>query len=179
MALQVSMQDPSDRRTDTVVISPTNLTEELPRAVRGYAVEAVDRLVAELESNLNAYRSKATKLDEEKRKTSEDLARCAKELATFREKESTLLAALLSMEERKQSFRSEVESSLDQAKSEAKELRDRAQLEAARYRADTEHILSEAREEAEGILDAAQAEADSIKKSAYDGIEGIAAEAQA
>src|SRR6266852_5958936 len=127
MALQVSMQDASDRRIDTVLISPTNLTEELPRAVRGYAVEAVERLVAELESNLNAYRTKAAKLDEEKRKISEDLARCAKELATFREKESTLLAALLSMEERKQTFRSEVESSLEQAKSEAREVKERAQ----------------------------------------------------
>jgi cell division septum initiation protein DivIVA len=178
MSQQVQMQDPSDRRTDTVVISPTALTEDLPRAVRGYAVEAVDRLVAELESNLNAFRNKATKLEEERRKIGEDLARCAKELASFREKESTLLAALLSMEERKQTFRGEVESSIEQAKIEAKELKERAQLEAARYRGETEKIVSEARAEATHILESAREEAELIKSRAYSDVDGIAAEAQ-
>jgi cell division septum initiation protein DivIVA len=173
------MQDQSERRTDTVVISPTSLTEELPRAVRGYAVEAVDRLVAELESNLNAFRTRATKLEDERRKIGEDLARTAKELATFREKETTLLAALLSMEERKQTFRGEVESSLEQAKAEAKEVRERAQAEAARFRNETEKIITEAQAQGDDILNSARAEAEQIKNQAYDAIEGITAEAQA
>src|SRR5205085_4590659 len=145
------------------IIHPATLTAELPRSVRGYSVDAVDRLVAELESRQSVLHSKLAKAEEGNKRLIEDLSRCAAELAAFREKESTLLSALLAVERAKQSIRTELDSSRATAQTQIKEMVERATLETARLRSDAE-------DEARDIVERAKHEAETIK-AGFDGIE--------
>src|SRR6476660_6667939 len=132
MTQQVILPESSGKNGDSVIIHPATLTAELPRSVRGYSVEAVDRLVAELESRQSVLHSKLAKAEEGNRRLIEDLSQCATELAAFREKESTLLSALLAVEERKQSIGVELDTSRSAAQQQIKEMVERATLETER-----------------------------------------------
>ncbi len=163
MTQQVTLPEFSGKLSESVIIHPATLTAELPRAVRGYSVESVDRLVAELESRQTVLQSKLAKAEEGNKRLIEDLSQCATELAAFREKESTLLSALLAVEERKQSIGVELDSSRVAAQQQIRDLVERATLE-------TERLRSDAQIQAKDIIDRAQLDVEAIK-AGVDGIE--------
>src|SRR5438132_1314427 len=113
----------------------TVLTAEFPRAVRGYAVEAVDEFVEEIGSRLNALQAELTKQAARGDRLASDLANNADELASYREKEKAMATVMIAAEERRAKVEVEAEAKLADAEAAGDEIIKKAKAEAEKVKA--------------------------------------------
>ncbi|MCC6730508.1 MAG: DivIVA domain-containing protein [Chthonomonadales bacterium] len=129
----------------------STLRAEFPRALRGYAPEAVDRFVEEIGNRLDAMQKL---LDEQAERTA-DLARATEsagaKLSAYVAKEEAIASALVSIEQHRASVAHENEQRAQEAHALAESVLEQARREATA-------IVVAARGEAAGLTAAAEAE---------------------
>jgi DivIVA domain-containing protein len=145
----------------------TVLSADFPRSVRGYSTVAVDDFVRQIGDRLDSLQERLNDEVARADKLAEALITANSELVTFREKETALAGALVTMELQRGSVRNELEGQRNAASAEADALIDAAQSEAEAMlltaRTDAQGILAEAENLAEEIVQGARNECSSME----------------
>jgi DivIVA domain-containing protein len=140
----------------------TTLTANFPKAMRGYAPEAVDDFVRQLGERVKALQTQVEEKTSAYDRISADLEATAKSLTVYIEKEQALARGLVDVEQRRVKAEQEIDSDRTIAQDECDKLVAEARVQADRLladaRAEAEKITAGARVDANDILNQASAD---------------------
>ena len=139
----------------------TTLTANFPKAMRGYAPEAVDDFVRQLGERVKALQTQVEERTSAYDRISADLEATAKSLTVYIEKEQALARGLVDVEQRRVKAEQEIDSERTIAQDECDKLLAEARVQA-------ERLVADARAEAEKITAAARVDANDILNQASD-----------
>jgi len=121
---------------------------EFPRAVRGYAPNAVDDFVRQIGERLEALQAQLDEQTARADRLEKELSTAKSNLFAFAEKEAAIANALVATEQRRVGVERELENRRAEAEAQAAQFLDEARQEA-------ENIVNEARQRAEEITNRA------------------------